>query len=64
MIKISILSLGHLRREFQGVNEARFGELDLEAVFALRFCTTERSVRLTMRGKRSGAETNFPLDAG
>ena len=37
-------SLGGLRREFQSVDEAALGQLDLEAILALRFCIAQRGV--------------------
>ena len=38
-------SLGSLGRELQRVHEAAFGQLDLEAIFALRLRVTQRRLR-------------------
>src|SRR6266699_209295 len=38
-------SLGRLSYKLQRVNEATFGQLDLEAVLTLRFGATQRSLR-------------------
>jgi hypothetical protein len=35
-------SLGSLRRERECVDQAAFGQLDLEAVLALRLCASQR----------------------
>ncbi len=38
-------SLGGLRREFQSVHEAAFGQLDFEAILALRLCVAQSGFR-------------------